>query len=267
MRRRRPPRLLIVGGAGRMGRLFAPLFTRRGYDVVVADPAGAPRGTRRAEPHDAAEADVIVVSVPLPVTAEVLAGVLARRPRGLVVEMASVKKGLATLYARAAKLGVALASVHPMFGPSSRSIHGKDLILCDTGDAFALAAAKRLFSGDGLTMRTMPVKEHDAWIARTMGIAHLAGLLGASSLAARGVALHPEPGLSSSSFRRLLALAGPLLADDPDLLYVVQQSAPRGLSPAAALARELEAWRDALAQGPEAFSKKLRETRERLGPA
>src|SRR5262249_11685049 len=40
--------LLLVGGAGGMGRLLARFFRARGFTVLVCDPAGAPRGFRNA---------------------------------------------------------------------------------------------------------------------------------------------------------------------------------------------------------------------------
>lgn len=258
---RRAPRLVLVGGAGRMGRILAPLFRRRGYALAVEDPAGAPRGTREAAPGEAREADVVVVAVPLPLTPRVLGELLAAKPRGLVVELASVKKDVLPLFPRAARAGVRLASVHPMFGPSTRGAKGRDLILCDTGDAAALRAARRLFSGSGLVVRTLPVAQHDPWVARTMALAHLTGLLAAGVLARSGTPLAAPAGLSSSSFRRLLALALPLLADEPELLYGIQRAAPRGLEPQALLARELAEWRAALAEGPESFARRLLELR------
>ena len=57
--------LLLVGGAGRMGRRLAPHFRAKGFRVVVADPAGVPAGFGRGSLDDAATADVVCVAASL----------------------------------------------------------------------------------------------------------------------------------------------------------------------------------------------------------
>ncbi|KAA0249916.1 MAG: prephenate dehydrogenase/arogenate dehydrogenase family protein [Acidobacteria bacterium] len=245
--------LVVVGGAGRMGQVFVPFFRRRGFSVWVCDP----RAPGSVPLEGCATADAVVVCVPLPAMGRVLSEVIDVRPRGLVVEMASVKREILPLVPRARRERVLLASVHPMFGPSTKGTRGRDLILCESGNARALEGARRLFSGGGLKIAKMPLAEHDAWIARTMSVAHLLGLVGASALVDSGTPIEAPDGLSSSTFRRLVDLAGPLLADEPELLYEIQRAAPDGLSPHEGLSRALEGWKRALESGPEAFAAEL----------
>ena len=243
MTRRRT--VLLVGGAGRMGRLFARFFRRRGFAVRIADPAGAPRGFARGTLDDAARADVVVIAASLDATPAALEAVLAQSPRGLVFDIASLKTPLLPLFARARKAGVAIASAHPMFGPDARFL-GRDFLVCDAGDAPAARRVARLFVGEGLKIRTMPVAEHDPWAARTMGLAHVAALAAAGALQRLKVNAFDVDGRATSSFRHLLALVAPVLEQDPWLTHAIQAQNPDASRVAKVLVEEVEAFRVAL---------------------
>jgi chorismate mutase/prephenate dehydrogenase len=240
--------LLLVGGAGRMGRLFARFFRRRGYRVLVADPAGSVRGYARASLDAAASADVVCIAASLDATPTALEAVLAQSPRGLVFDIASLKTPLLPLFARARKAGVAIASAHPMFGPDAR-FFGRDFLVCDAGDAPATRRVARLFAGEGLKIRTMPAADHDRWVGRTMGLAHLVALVSAFALADLGISRDDVDGRATTSFRHLLALIGPILGQDPALTRAIQAANPEAPLVLERLAGEIETVRKLLLRG------------------
>jgi len=240
--KRRTKRVLLVGGAGRMGRPFARFFRRKGFAVRIADPAGAPRGCAAGTLDDAAAADFVLIAASLEHAAEALAAVLDQKPKGLVFDIASLKAPLLPLFARAQKEGVSIASAHPMFGPDAR-FSGRDFLVCDTGDAPAARRVARLFAGEGLKIRTMPVLEHDRWVGRTMGLAHLVALVSAFALAELGVACDDVDGRATTSFRQLLALVGPILGQDPALTRGIQAANPEALFVLEHLVEQVEAVR------------------------
>ena len=133
-----------------MGRLFARWLKGRGYRVLVADPAGAPAGFAKGSLDSAADADVVVVAASLSRAAVVLSEVVARHPKGLVFDIASVKTPLVPTLEEAVRRGLAIASVHPMFGPDVASFRGHDLIVCDCGNAAAARRTRALFAGSGV---------------------------------------------------------------------------------------------------------------------
>ncbi|HEX7614293.1 MAG TPA: hypothetical protein VF554_03345 [Thermoanaerobaculia bacterium] len=246
MTRRRT--VLLVGGAGRMGRLLARFFRRRGYAVRIADPAGAPRGFAKGTLDDAARADVVVIAASLEHAAAALGAVLERKPKGLVFDIASLKAPLLPFFARARKEGIAIASTHPMFGPDAR-FSGRDLLICDAGDASAARRVARLFAGEGLKIRTMPAADHDRWVGRTMGLAHLVALVSAFVLADLGISRDDVDGRATTSFRHLLALVGPILGQDAALTRAIQTANPDASLVLARLAAEVEAVRSLILEG------------------
>ena len=257
--------VLLVGGAGRMGRLFARFFRRRGYAVRVCDPAGAPRGFASGTFDDAARADVVVVAASLENAAAALGAVLERKPKGLVFDIASLKTPLLPLFARARREGIAIASAHPMFGPDAR-LSGRDFLVCDAGDAPAARRVARLFAGEGMKIRTMPAAEHDRWVGRTMGLAHVAALACAGALERLKVDAFDVDGRATTSFRRLLDLVGSLLDQDPTLTRAIQTQNPDAPWIAKVLSEEVEAFRAALfAPDPGPLAARVTAVRRALG--
>jgi chorismate mutase/prephenate dehydrogenase len=240
--------VLVVGGAGRMGRLFARYFRRKGFEVRIADPAGAPRGFAAGTLDEAATADVVLIAASLEHAAAALEAVLDRKPKGLVFDIASLKTPLLPLFARALRQGVAIASAHPMFGPDAR-FAGRDFLVCDAGDPRAARRVARLFAGEGLKLRTIPAAEHDCWVGRTMGLAHLVALVSAFALAELGVATGDVDGRATTSFRHLLALVGPILGQDPALTRAIQAANPEAPLVLEHLAEQVEILRQVLFSG------------------
>jgi chorismate mutase/prephenate dehydrogenase len=213
--------------------------------VRIADPAGAPRGFAKGTLDDAARADVVVIAASLEHAAAALGAVLERKPKGLVFDIASLKAPLLPFFARARKEGIAIASTHPMFGPDAR-FSGRDLLICDAGDASAARRVARLFAGQGLKIRTMPAADHDRWVGRTMGLAHVAALACAGTLERLKVDAFDVDGRATTSFRRLLDLVGSLLDQDPALTRAIQTQNPDAPWVAKVLSEEVEAFRAAL---------------------
>jgi chorismate mutase/prephenate dehydrogenase len=258
--------LLLVGGAGRMGRLLARFFRRRGFAVAICDPAGAVPGFRSAFLAEAATANVVVVAASLSRSADALAAALAEGPKGLVVDIASVKAPLLPVLEAARLRGLAVASIHPMFGPTVRTFRGHDLIVCDCGDAAAARRARALFEGTGLRIATMPVAEHDPWIARTMGLTHALALGAAAALAAMEVAPHRLEGRASTSFRRLVELIGPILDQEAELTRMIQAGNPEGEEALIQFEREIVSVRKLLFHEPiERLDATIRELRKAFG--
>jgi chorismate mutase/prephenate dehydrogenase len=248
-----------------MGRLLARAFRAAGHAVAVHDPGRRLAGFPSVPLETAAAADAVVVSVSLEATPAVLAEVLSLSPPGLVLDVASVKGPLLALYAGAARRGLSVASVHPMFGPGIRSLEGQNLIVCDAGVPAAARDAARLFSGHGLRVATMPLGAHDDWVARTLGLAHLVSLLAGSALGREGVKVRSLDGLASTSFRRLCELAAPILHQAPDLTLPIQALNPATPALFDLLEAELASWRALVSRNDlAAFERKLAAARSFL---
>ncbi len=234
VRRRRGGRVLVLGAAGAigswLGERFLPLV---GHTVEGADPAwGAlPPASGRWGSLDAvpdlARYDFVVVAVPLALTPSVLDAVASRRPRGLVVEVASIKAHLEPALARAQAAGVRVTSLHPMFGPGKSAYEPLTFVLACRDDAAAESArVEPLLSHPYTNLIAMPFAHHDRLMGWLLGLAHLTGMVFGSALTRSGLDPAELRACASTTYTRQAATALSVLAEDPALYFDIQRLNP-----------------------------------------
>lgn len=229
-----PGRALVVGGAGGMGRWLGALLERRGFDVQRADPAFA--GSTRAgefarldELPTLEHYDALLLAVPLGATARVLLELAARRPRGVLIEVASIKSPLRASLEQAEAAGVEVLSLHPMFGPSKGLCDAQTFVLALRPGRTAQQQEQRAqeFLGQpNARFVAVPFEVHDELMAWLLGLGHLAGLLFASSLARAGLSAEQLAACASTTYSRQASGARSILAEDPELYLDIQHLNP-----------------------------------------
>ena len=215
---------LIIGGAGKMGRWFSGFLASQGYRVVVGDPH-APEGDFEhvADWRQAATThDFIVVATPLKIANEVLLELAARRPRGTVFDIGSLKTPLRAGLSALSAAGVRVTSVHPMFGPDTALLSGRHVIFCDVGNPDANAEAQSLFASTMAERVVMSLDEHDRLIAYVLGLSHALNIAFFTALAESGEAAPKLARMSSTTFDAQLEVASRVAQDSPALYFEIQ---------------------------------------------
>jgi chorismate mutase / prephenate dehydrogenase len=229
---------LVIGGAGRMGRWFTEFLATQGWAVSVSDPAGAVPGLPwHADWRDPArEAELILVAAPLAATAAILEELLEIRPSGLVLEIGSIKAPVAAALAALRDAGVAVASIHPMFGPDVRLLAGRHVILVDIGLPSALAAARALFEQTSAGLAEMSLEQHDRLVAWVLGLSHATNIAFFTALAGSGRSIEELAAFASTTFGAQLRVASRVAQENPELYFEIQSLNPHGVEPLEALA-------------------------------
>jgi chorismate mutase/prephenate dehydrogenase len=249
-------RALVIGGAGRMGRWFVEFLASQGFDVDVADPAGAPEGTtavdwRKSELRH----DFIVVATPLGATDAILRDLALRRPPGVIFDIGSLKSplrpGLLALRSHRCRV----TSLHPMFGPDTELLSGRHVIFVDLGSGDALGRARELFSATMAEQVVMTLEDHDRLIAYVLGLSHALNIAFFTALAESGEAAPRLARLSSTTFDAQLDVASLVARDNPQLYFEIQSLNDYGAESLEALAQAIERIRSAvLSRDPAAFA-------------
>ena len=209
---------------------FLPLV---GHRVEALDPAWAPlprvegRFTVLNEVSDLDAYDHIVVSVPLASTPEVLTAVAERRPRGVIVEIASIKAHLVPALERARRQGVTVSSLHPMFGPGKSPYEPLTFVLAfrDAPDADR-ESVEALLRHPYTQVITIPFAHHDRLMGWLLGLAHLTGMVFGSALTRSGLDPRELQACASTTFTRQAATAQSVLSEDPALYLDIQRLNP-----------------------------------------
>ena len=217
-------RALVIGGGGKMGRWFADFLASQGFAVTVADPSDEVAGYDHVADWrtTALDHDLIVVATPIRVANDVLGELAARKPRGVVFDIGSLKTPLRSGLERLRAAGCHVTSVHPMFGPDTALLSGRHVIFIDLGDEQALEEARGLFGSTMADLVTMGLDEHDRLIAFVLGLSHALNIAFFTALAESGEAAPRLARMSSTTFDSQLDIATRVAAESPDLYYEIQ---------------------------------------------
>ena len=250
-------RVLVIGGAGKMGRWFVRFFQSQQYHVTVADPAPCELADA-AYPswQDAGlDVDVIVVATELALSRRILEELVAAAPAALLFDIGSLKTPLRDPLAAAARAGLNVTSLHPMFGPDTRLLSGRHMVFVDVGNASATAAARDLFAATMVEQVDMDLDEHDRLIAYVLGLSHALNIAFFTALAESGEAVPRLKQLSSTTFDAQLGVARDVARESPSLYFEIQHLNEFGLYPLAALSDAAERLLQCVRSGDaEAFS-------------
>jgi chorismate mutase/prephenate dehydrogenase len=247
-------RVLIIGGAGKMGAWFGQFLSSQGFLVQVADPSAAavpfPRiGEWRDSPLDQ---DVIIVATPMKVAGGVLTDLAQRRPRGLVVDIGSLKSPLRTGLKRLAEAGCKVTSIHPMFGPDTRLLSGRHIVFCDVGVPQATREARALFASTMVEQIEMSLDDHDRLMAYVLGLSHALNLAFFTALADSGELVPRLQKMSSTTFDAQLRVASLVATDNPHLYFDIQSLNDYGQASLQALRTAAERIQELVKNGDEA---------------
>ncbi|MGL4205438.1 MAG: bifunctional chorismate mutase/prephenate dehydrogenase [Aeromonadaceae bacterium] len=214
--------IVVIGGRGQLGSLFAHMFELSGYQVQILE---------RDDWHQAdamlAQAGMVVVAVPIDSTCEVI-DKLGRLPADcLLVDLTSVKS--APLQHMLAVHAGPVLGLHPMFGPDVASLAKQVVVCCAGRDEAAwqwLLEQMRIW---GVRLHSVTAEEHDEAMSLIQALRHFSSFAYGLHLSEEKADLKRLLALSSPIYRLELAMVGRLFAQDPALYADIILSAPRNV--------------------------------------
>lgn len=214
--------IVVIGGAGQLGRLFVHMFRLSGYRVDVLE-----RGDWAQADEMLADAGMVVVAVPIDTTCEVI-DKLAMLPADCVlVDLTSVKsQPLAHMLA--VHQGPVLG-LHPMFGPDVSSLAKQVVVYCGGRGETAyqwLLDQMRIW---GVRLHSVTAEEHDEAMSLIQALRHFTSFVYGVHLSEEQADLKRLLALSSPIYRLELAMVGRLFAQDPALYADIILSSPRNV--------------------------------------
>lgn len=223
---------VVVGGGGRMGRWFVGFLANQGFQVNILDPE-VPQHAKTAKAM-LPDADLVIMAAPPTAIAMRYMDWTDEPPKGILIDIASVKEPLLAAVKDLQKAGARVASIHPMFGPDAKMLRDHDVVICDTGDEEAMQAARELFEATTAHIVEVPLEEHDMWMADVLALAHATALSFAHSLPET-----PRP-VRSSTLGALEDLAWHVVQEAPEVYFEIQARNPHALQSVDRLARSVQ---------------------------
>jgi chorismate mutase/prephenate dehydrogenase len=245
-------RVLVIGGAGKMGGWFVNFFSSQGFVTHVADTSVTPGPGRFTDWRTAGvDYDIIVVAAPMPASGRILMELAGIGPRGLVFDIGSLKSPLRHGLEALAAAGCRVTSLHPMYGPDTELLSGRHLIFVDVGSTDATAAAKELFAATMVEQLDMSLDDHDRMIAYVLGLSHALNIAFFTALAESGEAAPKLAQLSSTTFDSQLLVSAAVARENPHMYFEIQHLNKFGLGPLDALCEATSRIRRLVASGDE----------------
>lgn len=215
--------IVVVGGHGQLGGLFCRLFELSGYQVRKL-------GSDEWDQADEilADAGMVVVSVPINVTEQVIAKLGNLPADCILADLTSIKSGPLQAMLEVHKGPV--IGLHPMFGPDIPSLAKQVIVYCDGRNPEHYQWLLEQFQIWGASLNRISAIEHDQGMTLIQALRHFTSFVYGVNLAEEDPRLDQLLSLSSPIYRLELAMVGRLFAQDAQLYADIIMSAPQNLA-------------------------------------
>ncbi len=202
----------IIGGTGKMGQWLAQFFKDHNAAVTIS-------GRNYLKQKDyIKKADIIIVSVPISLTEEVIKKVNPLvRPDALLTDTTSVKIIPTTAMSEA---NCGTLGMHPLFGPTIGSTIGQKVIFCQQKDNKYVEFLRDIFEHAGFEIIEMSAEEHDYQMAYIQSLTHAVYLLYAKALLGQEKEILTK--LQTPTFALHALTMGRILGQDMELMADIQ---------------------------------------------
>ncbi|MDP2562071.1 bifunctional chorismate mutase/prephenate dehydrogenase [Psychrobium sp. 1_MG-2023] len=201
---------VIIGGQGKLGRVFERMLTLSSYHVEVLD---------KDDWDNAKEildgAGLVIVSVPINLTTDIISELSHLDEDCILVDLTSVKQK--PLEAMLAVHSGPVLGLHPMFGPDIVSLAKQVIIYCDGRYPEKYQWLLEQMSIWGAKLTQADPQEHDQAMTLVQGMRHFTTFVYGQHLAAENPELSTLLEFSSPIYRLELAMVGRLFAQSPEL--------------------------------------------------
>jgi len=215
--------IAIIGVNGKMGKWFANYFHKMGFEVVGFDVNNDIKEKFIVKANSLVGAilktDYVLLCTPTKRTPEIVRLIAKEMQRGsYLIEISSQKfKTAQTLLKTPSRVNP--VCIHPMFGPGTKSIDGKNVIIIPIKDAKQeLSITKLLFPKANFV--TIDAAEHDKKIAVILGLTHLINIAFANILA-KDEKISLTEKMSGTTFKAQKIISESILTESPELIETI----------------------------------------------
>ncbi|MGA2783307.1 MAG: prephenate dehydrogenase/arogenate dehydrogenase family protein [Candidatus Bathyarchaeia archaeon] len=214
----------VIGGAGRMGNWFARFLKANGYTVILTDEnrQAAETLSKRYgfqflsdQLEAASKAQVIILATPTKVTSDVLQQIgPTLKPNALIVEISSIKRPIIGTIRKLQNKGIAVLSIHPMFGSGTTTLRGRCILVVTRTQNYEARRILSIFRMKGAKIIRCTLKKHDALASTILTLPHFINISLIETLKSLGVKLNEISLVAGSTFQLQLLLAEAIYNED-----------------------------------------------------
>lgn len=162
------------------------------------------------------ESDLVIVTVPIQVTAETIKKTVKHiKPGACLMEIASLKSGIHDAILEASESGIDVLCVHPMWGPSTCNLKDKTVAVIPVVEV-ELEKQKTLELFPSATIEVVDAEEHDRLMSLLLTLPYLVNITIAETIMDEDLELLKR--LSGTSFALQYTLAQSIVTEKTELI-------------------------------------------------
>ena len=215
--------IAIIGVNGKMGKWFANYFHKIGFEVTgfdIKEPIKEKYIIKGSSLVGAIlKTDYVLLATPTKNTPEIIRLIAKEMKRdSYLIEISSHKSKTAQTLLKIPNK-VQPICIHPMFGPGTKKLDGKNIIIIPIKDAKKeLEITKLLFPSANFV--TIDATEHDKKIAVILGLTHLINIVFANILA-KDEKISLTKKMSGTTFKAQKIITESILTESPELIETI----------------------------------------------
>ncbi len=214
---KKPKTIGIIGGKGAMGKWFANFFRKQGYKVLISD-----FKTKLTNKQLAKKSDVIIFSVPIAKTPQVILSVIPHvRLGSLLTDLTSIKTPAVKAMLKAPQ-NIEVIGMHPMFGPSTKTLKKQIIAICPARGKNWLSWLKSVLKNKGAKIKITTAQNHDQIMSIVQGLTHFSIIATAYAFKELKIDLKETLDFVSPVYKIRMNSVGRILAQDPKLYAEIE---------------------------------------------
>ena len=211
------PTIGIIGGSGKMGLWFKNFFQNLGFEVLISDSK-----TKLTNIELTKKADIVIVSVPVDKTIEVIKEVRSYvRKDALFCDLTSLKSKPVKAMKKA---NSGVLGIHPLFGPLVQNLEMQKIVFCKVKNNRWVNFLKKIFVQNGAEIVEISPEEHDLQMAIVQALTHFTNISLARTLYSQKIV--PKSSFLTPIFRLQSIIVGRILGQDPKFYASIEIENP-----------------------------------------
>ena len=218
----------IIGGAGKLGLVFAKFFKSKGYEIFISDRSMA--NAKRVAKQNGLEAktseklvetcDVIFFSLPISIAPQIISKLAPlAKPGSLLCDFTSIKEKTISAMLKRSNPKVDVMGLHPLFGPSI-PIECQNIAVIPARGRRFIPWVRKVFGKSNLAFTT--VKEHDEMMAVVQCLMHFTSIATAMSMKSMKVDPAKADRFSTPIYRERMKAMKRILSQDSGMYAEVE---------------------------------------------
>ena len=217
------PIIGIIGGTGLMGKWFRLFFEKKGYKVLVSG-----MDTELSVEECAKQSDMVIISVPIDVTVEVIKKVAPLvKKEGLLMDVTSLKVEPIKAMMKYSKCSI--FGTHPVFGPGVKKMQNQKIVLCPGRGKKWQNWFEKIMIEEGAKIMISTPSEHDKMMSVIQGVMHFSSITISHVLKEMKIDIIESQKYSSPIYKLRMDMVGRILNQDPKLYADIEILNPKTL--------------------------------------